>query len=122
MPDMPMPPMPTKWMIPISVPKAFIIEGVLSNDSPSSCRHTIHRSRPDARSEDRADRDRGQSAADAFDEVGEIARGVRAPDRQGARRGIVERDRVGGHCLDLAGQDRGREIGLLDSARAASLG
>ncbi len=24
-PDMPMPPMPTKWMVPMSVPKAFIM-------------------------------------------------------------------------------------------------
>ena len=53
----------------------------------------------------------GASAvADPLDQVGEVARGVRPADRQRARRGIVERDRVRRHRLDLPRQHLGREI------------
>ena len=47
---------------------------------------------------------RREAFADALDEIGEVARGVRAADRQSALGGIVERDRVGGHRLDLASE------------------
>jgi hypothetical protein len=51
-----------------------------------------------------------------------IACGVGPTDRERTRRGVVERDRVGGHRLDLPRQNFGREALLLDGARAPRLG
>src|SRR3954466_6877602 len=103
MPDMPMPLMPTKWIMPMSVPKAFIIEGVQSKDSPSSCRNTVgYRLGDGAVGE--TDRNRRQAAADALNQVGEIARGIGPAHGQRPRSGIGQRLRVLGERLDLAGQ------------------
>src|SRR4051812_4196134 len=100
---MPMPPIPTKWIVPMSVPKAFIIEGVPNKDSPSRG-NTSGKGGADAGRQGRADGKRGNAVPDAFDEIGEVARGVRPADRKRPRRGIVERDRVGRHGLDLPRQ------------------
>src|SRR4051794_9865481 len=122
MPDMPMPPIPTKWIVPRSVPKAFIIEGVSNKDWPSSRGHASGEGGADTRSQSRADQNRGEPVANALDEVGEIARGVRPTDRKRSRSGIVERNRIGGHGLDLPSQDFGREAFLLDRARTTCVG
>src|SRR3954466_2193459 len=122
MPDMPMPPIPTKWIVPMSVPKAFIIEDVLDKGAPSSRGHASSEGGANARCQSRADQNRGEPVADALDEVGEIARGVRPPGRKRSRSGIVERNGIGGHGLDLPRQDFGREAFLLDRARATRVG
>ena len=119
MPDMPMPPMPTKWMVPMSVPIAFNIEGPAKD---AVMRHSIGELGADTRGQLRTHQRRREAFANPLDEVGEVARGVRPPDRQRALGGIVERDRVGRHRLDLAGEHVRREAGLLDGARAARFG
>ena len=111
MPDMPMPPMPTKWIVPMSVPIAFIMPAWLRRE-----RRAVTRG-----AERRADRDRRNAVADPLDQVGEIARRMRTADRQSARRGIVERDRVHRQRLDLPREHVGREVALRDRARAAGL-
>src|SRR3954447_17001859 len=111
---MPMPPMPTKWIVPMSVPKAFIIEGVQTGDSPSSRGHSADRRLSAlARAEDRSDQNRGEPAADALHEVGEVARGVRPADGERARGGVAQRDRVHRQLLDLPRQHLGSEVRLL---------
>ena len=71
----------------------------------------------DAADRGRPDFERREPAADPLDEVGEVARGVRAADRQRARGGIGQRLRVGGQRLDLPRQRFGREIA---SARSSA--
>src|SRR3954465_14208402 len=122
MPDMPMPPMPTKWIVPMSVPKAFIIESVLAKDAPSSCRHGSVRSfGGDAGRQRETHGNRSNSVADTLNEVGKIARRVRPPDRQRAPGGIVERHGIHRQRLDLAREDVRREVRLLDHPCATGL-
>src|SRR5437763_248166 len=94
-PDMPMPPMPMKWIVPMSVPTPFMAR---------------------RRSGIGAVRDRGQDhflgggrvvaedAAGPLDQVGEVARRVRSPDRARARSGIGERFRRQPQFLHLLGE------------------
>ena len=100
MPDMPIPPMPTKWIVPMSVPNAFIMKA--SHKWHAFIMRARPRPAPRVACEHGADRDRRKPVADPLDQIGEVARGVRPADRQRARGGIVERDRVGRHRLDLA--------------------
>src|SRR5215207_4335240 len=99
MPVMPMPPIPTMWIVPMSVLKAFIFEGVLSKGTPSRGDASDGSLRPDARSEAEAHGHRRQSAADPLDEVSEVARRMRPPDRQSPRRRVGQRLRVLRHRL-----------------------
>src|SRR6476469_11159551 len=103
-PDMPMPPMPTKWIVPMSVPSAFII-----SNGPQSCRAPVGNglwNRPRGK----ADRHGGQAATDALDQVGKVARGIGTADRQRSGGCIGERLGILGQRLYLAGQRFGREF------------
>src|SRR5258707_1345014 len=110
MPDMPMPPMPTKWIVPRSVPIAFIMR---ARPPPGTARGCVRRGPGPPRPE--------RDLADLAERVGEVPRGMRPADRQGARCGIGERDRIGGHRLDLPRQDGRREVRLLDRPGAAGM-
>jgi hypothetical protein len=73
MPDMPMPPMPMKWILPISVPIAFM--------PAPPCRRG-----PGGLGTDQQRR----LAGDPLDQVSEVAGRVRAPNRQRAFGGVAE--------------------------------
>src|SRR3954465_10451884 len=94
MPDMPMPPMPMKWMVPMSVPTPFIprrrsgIGSILD------------------RREDQllgGHRVAARFASGPLDEGGQLARGLRPPHRPRPRCGIGERLRVQAELLHLLG-------------------
>ena len=109
MPDMPMPPMPTKWIVPRSVPSAFMRE------------HPDGSFSPDAGRQAEPDLDRSEAVADPLDEVGEVARGVRAPDRN-ARAAALIRD-CGSSAITMIwrASTSGLNSGLRDRPRTARI-
>src|SRR6476619_6037073 len=95
-PDMPMPPMPMKWMVPMSVPTPFI--PTLRRSGIGSLgdwgqHHFLGRHRVGA-----------EIAAGALDEVGKVARRLGPADRARPRRGIGERLRIEAELLHLLGE------------------
>src|SRR3954469_22417682 len=112
MPDMPMPPMPMKWMVPMSVPTPFIprrrsgIGSILD------------------RREDQllgGHRIAARIAAGPLDEVGKLARGIRPPHGPRPRRRLGEGLRVEPQFLHLLGELDRREASLRNHPRAARL-
>ena len=91
---MPMPPMPTKWIVPISVPIAFMPARPSRNWRLAGA------------VVGRPDLERRRAARDPLDQVGKVARRMRPPDRQRALGGIGQRLRVAGDRLDLRRQRR----------------
>src|SRR4051812_12396377 len=111
-PDMPMPPMPMKWMVPMSVPTPFMPRrrSGIGSVGDGSQDHFLGR-----------DRLVGGIAAAALDEVGKVARRLGPADRARPRRRIGERLRIEAELLHLLGElDRG-EAALRDHPRAAGL-